>query len=142
MRLSAVRTQPISAVMTTDVVSIDLDQPLSEAYHALRGAPYHHIPVLDGDRPVGMLSSTDVLKLVYDVEGASDKMLTSMLDHQFTIEDAMTPDLVTLTETATVHDAAELLADSRIHSVLVVGVDGSMVGIVTTTDLVRFLRDL
>lgn len=142
MRLSAVRTQPISAVMTTEVVSIDLDQPLSEAYHALRGAPYHHIPVLDGDRPVGMLSSTDVLKLVYDVEGSSDKMLTSMLDHQFTIEDAMTPDLVTLTETATVHDAAELLADSRIHSVLVVGVDGSMVGIVTTTDLVRFLRDL
>lgn len=136
------RKQPISTVMTTDVVSIDLDQPLSDAYHALRGAPYHHIPVLDGDRPVGMLSSTDVLKLVYDVEGASDKMLTSMLDHQFTIEDAMTPDLVTLPETATVHDAAELLADSKRHSVLVVDVDGSLCGIVTTTDLVRYLRDL
>jgi CBS domain-containing protein len=137
-----VRKQPISTVMTTDVVSIDLDQPLSDAYHALQGAPYHHIPVMDGDRPVGMISSTDVLKLVYDVEGASDKMLTSMLDHQFTIEDAMTPDLVTLPESATVHDAAELLADGRRHSVLVVSVDGSLVGIVTTTDLVRYLRDL
>lgn len=136
------RKQPISTVMTTDVVSIDLDQPLSDAYHALRGAPYHHIPVLDGDRPVGMISSTDVLKLVYDVEGASDKMLTSMLDHQFTIEDAMTPDLVTLPESSTVHDAAELLADGKRHSVLVVGPDGSLVGIVTTTDLVRYLRDL
>ena len=136
------RQQPISNVMTTDVVSIDLDQPLSDAYHALQGAPYHHIPVLDGDRPVGMLSSTDILRLVYDVEGASDKMLTSMLDHQFTIEDAMTPDLVTLTESANVHDAAELLADSKRHSVLVVAADGSLVGIVTTTDLVRYLRDL
>lgn len=136
------RKQPISTVMTTDVVSIDLDQPLSDAYRALKGAPYHHIPVLDGDRPVGMLSSTDVLKLVYDVEGSSDKMLTSMLDHQFTIEDAMTAELVTLRESATVHDAAELLADGRRHSVLVIDADGSLVGIVTTTDLVRYLRDL
>lgn len=136
------RKQSISTVMTTDIVSIDIGQPLSDAYHALQGAPYHHIPVLDGDRPVGMISSTDVLKLVYDVEGASDKMLTSMLDHQFTIEDAMTPELVTLPESATVHDAAELLADGKRHSVLVVGVDGSLTGIVTTTDLVRYLRDL
>src|SRR5690606_6888004 len=88
-RLRCVRQQAISALMTTDIVSIDVGQPLSDAYHALKGAPYHHIPVLDGDRPVGMISSTDVLKLVYDVEGASDKVLTAMLDHQFTIEDAM-----------------------------------------------------
>ncbi len=136
------RKQPITTIMTTDVISIDRDQPLSDAYHALQGAPYHHIPVLDGDRPVGMLSSTDILKLVYDVEGASDKMLTSMLDHQFTIDDAMTPDLVTLSRSATVHDAAELLADGRRHSVLVVDDDGMLLGIVTTTDLVRYLRDL
>jgi signal-transduction protein with cAMP-binding, CBS, and nucleotidyltransferase domain len=137
-----VRTEPITSIMTTEIISIDRDQPLSDAYHALQGAGYHHIPVLENDRPVGMLSSTDVLKLVYDVEGASDKMLTSMLDHQFSIDDAMTTDLVTLTESATVHDAAELLADSRRHSVLVLAGDGSLAGIVTTTDLVRYLRDL
>ena len=136
------RKQSISTVMTTDVVSIDLDQPLSEAYRALKGAPYHHIPVLDGDRPVGMISSSVVLKLVYVVVGSSDKMLTSMLDHQFTIEDAMTPPLVTLPESATVHDAAELLSDGKRHSVLIIDTVGLLVGIVTTTDLVRYLRDL
>ena len=65
-----------------------------------------------------------------------------MLDHQFTIDDAMTAELLTLPESATVHDAAELLADSRRHSVLVLAADGSLAGIVTTTDLVRYLRDL
>jgi CBS domain-containing membrane protein len=133
---------PITTVMTSAIVSIDRDQPLSEAYQALRGASYHHIPVLDAGRPVGMLSSTDILRLVYDVDGASDKMLTSMLDHQFTIDDAMTSELSTLPETATVHDAAATLADSRRHSVLVLDDDGSIAGIVTTTDLVRYLRDL
>jgi CBS domain-containing protein len=138
----AVRKEPISDVMTTAVVSIDRDQPLSEAYHALHGAPYHHIPVLEGDRPVGMISSTDILKLVYDVEGTNDRMLTSMLDHQFTIDDAMSTELVTLDQRATVHDAAELLSDGSRHSVLVLAGDGTLAGIVTTTDLVRYLRDL
>ncbi|MDJ0768272.1 MAG: CBS domain-containing protein [Ilumatobacter sp.] len=136
------RDDPITAVMTTDVVSIDRDQPLSDVYHALQGAGFHHMPVLDGDRPVGMISGTDVLKLVYDIEGASDRMLTNMLDHQFNIDDAMSTDLVTLPDTATVHDAAVVLADGKLHSVVVVDATGAMAGIVTSTDLVRFLRDL
>ncbi len=136
------RDEPISTVMTSAIVSIDRDQPLSEAYTALRGASYHHIPVLDGGRPVGMLSSTDILRLVYDIDGSNDKMLTSMLDHQFTIDDAMSSDLTSLPETATVRDAAAALSDGARHSVLVIGVDDSLVGIVTTTDLVRYLRDL
>lgn len=135
-------SDPITTIMTTAIVSIDRDQPLSEAYLALRGASYHHIPVLENDLPVGMLSSTDILKLVYDVEGTSDLMLTSMLDHQFTIDDAMTAELVTLPTSATVHDAAEVLAGGHLHSVLVTGDDGLLAGIVTTTDLIRHLRDL
>ena len=128
--------------MTTDVVSIDRDQPLSEAYQALHGAGYHHIPVLEGDRPVGMISSTDILKLAYDVEGSDDHMLRSMLDHQFTIDDAMTPDLITLPDTANVHDAADVLSKGNLHSVVIIDGEGSLVGIVTTTDLIRYLRDL
>ena len=137
-----VKTEPITSVMTTEVISIDRDQPLSEAYQALRGAGYHHIPVLERDRPVGMISSTDILKLAYDVEGSDDRMLRSMLDHQFTIDDAMTADLVTLPDTATVHDAADVLARGSLHSVVIVDAEGALVGIVTTTDLIRYLRDL
>jgi CBS domain-containing protein len=137
-----VKQVPIIRIMTTELVSVDRDQPLSEVYHVLHGARFQHVPVLDGDTAVGVISSSDILKLVYDIEGASDKMLTSMLDHQFTIDDAMSTDLVTLPESATVHDAAEVLAEGRLHSVLVLDDAGTLVGIVTTTDLVRFLRDL
>jgi CBS domain-containing protein len=54
----------------------------------------------------------------------------------------MTDDLLTLPESATVHDAALLLADGKRHSVLVLDGEGALAGIVTTTDLVRYLRDL
>lgn len=136
------RREPITKVMTTELVSVDRSQPLSEVYHVLKGNRFHHIPVIDGETPVGMISSTDVLKLVYDIDGSDDRVLTTMLDHQFNIDDAMTTELVTLTEDATVHDAAELLAEGSIHSVLVVDAAGTLIGIVTTTDLVRYLRDL
>ena len=136
------RQVPISEIMTTNVVSVDLGQQLTDVYHALNRAEFDHVPVLDGDMPVGIISSTDVLRLVYDIDSANDQMLTMMLDHQFNIEDVMSTQLVTLPDTASVHDAAELLAEGGMHSLLVIGPAGGLVGIVTTTDLVRFLRDL
>lgn len=136
------RREPIATVMTANLVSIDCGQPMSEVYFVLKDAPFQHVPVLDNEKPVGIISSTDVLKLVYDIDGTSEQMLTTMLDHQFNLEDAMSTDLVTLPESATVHDAAEVLAEGKLHSVLVVDVAGGLVGIVTSTDLVRYLRDL
>jgi len=136
------RRESIATVMTANLVSIDCGQPMSEVYFVLKDAPFQHVPVLDHEKPVGIISSTDVLKLVYDIDGTSEQMLTTMLDHQFNLEDAMSTDLVTLPESATVHDAAEVLAEGKLHSVLVVDVAGGLVGIVTSTDLVRYLRDL
>ena len=81
-------------------------------------------------------------RLVYDIDRADDRMLTTMLDHQFNIEDVMSTHLVSLPDSASVHEAAEVLAQGGLHSVLVLDVTGALAGIVTTTDLVRFLRDL
>ncbi|MCZ7631642.1 MAG: CBS domain-containing protein [Microthrixaceae bacterium] len=131
----------ITSVMTADPVTVDRSDPISEAYAILRHAPFHHLPVLDGDEPVGLISSTDILELAYDVKGSEERNLMVFLDHQFNMDDAMTETLVSVPETATVRDAAEALADGTIHSVLVMGSEGALKGIVTTTDLVRFLLD-
>lgn len=132
---------PITKVMSTDLTTIQRGQRVSEAYEIFKGSPFHHLPVLDGDTPVGVLSSTDILRLAYDVDGFDDRALGAFLDHQFTIEDAMTRDLSSLPDTATVKEAAETLGDGAIHSVVVVGASGGVVGIVTTTDLVQFLLE-
>ncbi|MGF1598550.1 MAG: HPP family protein [Acidimicrobiales bacterium] len=132
---------PITKVMTAEPSTIQRGQPLSEAYDLLQNAPFHHLPVLDGDTPVGMLASTDILRLVYDVDATDDRTLRLMLDHQFTIDDAMSDKLTALKHDATVKDAAVALRDGTIHSVLVLDDGDELVGIVTTTDLVSFLLD-
>ncbi len=132
---------PITKVMSADPATIQRGQRISEAYEIFKSAPFHHLPVLDGATSVGVLSSTDILRLAYDVDGTDDRALEELLDHQFSIEDAMTPDPSSLPDTATVKEAAELLSDGSIHSVIVVDQSGGVVGIVTSTDLVRFLHD-
>lgn len=132
---------PITEVMTTEVLTVDTSQALSEVYDLFQARSIHHLPVVDGSKPVGMVSAGDVLRLVYDIEDPSDRMMRAMLDHQFNIEDAMTTELELLDADATVHDAADRLADGDYHSVLVVDAMGDLAGIVTSTDLIRYLRD-
>ncbi len=126
--------------MTTEPDTIERSSPISEAYTILERAPFHHLIVVEGDEPVDMVASSDVLRLVYDVDGTDAKRLRTYLDHQFTIDDAMTEDLRTLPSTATVQEAAAAMADGQTHSVVVVD-EGKLAGIVTTTDLVRYVRD-
>lgn len=135
-------TTPITDIMTPDPSTIERSEPLSQAYRLLKRAPFHHLVVVEGDQPVGIIATSDILRLVYDIDGTDDRSLRTYIDHQFTIDDGMSVDLQTLSADATVRDAAALLSDGSFHSVLVLDIDGTVAGIVTTTDLARFLRDL
>ena len=132
----------LADVMTRDPETVHLGQPLSEAYTLLQTRQYHHVPVVDGDTPVGMISSTDILKLVYDVESNDDRMLRTMLDHQFTLEDAMSTELVTVRNGESLRKVANHLSTGDNHSVVVVNDDGGLEGIITSSDLIRHLAEL
>ena len=135
-------TTPILDIMTPEPSTIERSEPLSAAYRLLQRAPFHHLVVVEGDQPVGIIATSDILRLVYDVDGTDDRSLRTYIDHQFTIDDGMSVDLQTLTTDATVRDAAALLSDGSFHSVVVLDIDGTVAGIVTTTDLARYLRDM
>lgn len=135
------KNSPITEMMTAEPTTIERSQPISEAYHILRHAKFHHLIVMDGDEVVGMLATSDILRMAYDADGSTERSLGTYLDHQFTIDDAMTGDLQTLPVTATAHNAAELFAKGGFHSVVVLEANDHLAGIVTTTDLARFVVD-
>jgi predicted transcriptional regulator len=51
---------PITKVMSAHLTTIQRGQRISEAYEIFKNAPFHHLPVLDGDAPVGVLSQRRV----------------------------------------------------------------------------------
>lgn len=129
----------ITKLMTSEPTTIERSEPISEAYHILRHAKFHHLIVIEGEEVVGMLATSDILRLAYDVDGSSERSLASYLDHQFTIDDAMTSDIQTLSTAASAKDVAKELSDGAKHSIIVLEPNGTLAGIVTSTDLARFV---
>ena len=131
----------IGELVTTDVLCVHENQQLSDVTALFRENHIHHVPVLKGKKPVGIISTQDIFKLIFDVDSTDDRMLDTLLDHSYKITDVMTSKLVILDESLTIKDAAKLLVDSSFHSVLIVDNKGDLTGIVTTTDLIRYLHD-
>lgn len=132
----------LTDVMTSDPQTAQIGQSLSEVYILLQNRNFHHVPVIDSGVPVGMISATDILKLVYDVDGHDERALRTHLDHQFTLEDAMSTELISVRTTDPLRKVVDHMADGSVHSVLVLNDNGGLEGIVTSTDLIRQLREL
>jgi len=129
----------VKEIMTSDVLSVHDSEKLSVVARIFRENPIHHVPVLKGKKPVGIISTQDIFKLIFDFDSTDTRMLDTLLDHTYNIKDVMTDKLVIFEEESTLKDAAKILSDSSLHSILIVDKKGDLTGIVTTTDLIRFL---
>jgi CBS domain-containing protein len=125
--------------MTKEVVTLDLSDPVSKARQLFEESGIHHLPVVNGGELVGLVTFTDFLRISFGEFGNQDvRSLDAVLDHTYQIKDVMNGDPVTMPSTGTVRDAAQLLSTRGFHSVPVV--DGKkLAGIVTSTDLIRYL---
>ena len=130
----------VSFLMTADdLVTVDIADNLSRARQLLSERAIHHLPVLDDGKLVGILSSTDLLRLGVGTEYLDDDTLDARLDASFKIEQVMEKSLVTLRPKDPLLRAAQLLHQESFHSLPVVDEVGELVGILTTRDLLGFM---
>ena len=54
-------TTKIAEVMTREPVTIAADKPFSDALDKMHIGQFRHVPVLDGETPIGMVSSRDAM---------------------------------------------------------------------------------
>jgi CBS domain-containing protein len=50
-------------IMTSDVISVDLDDGIDKIYDMMKKVPFRHLPVRKGDKVIGMVSSRDLMYL-------------------------------------------------------------------------------
>jgi len=134
------RNERITHIMTEAPVTVQKGQKLSDVQKAMSDGGFHHVPVLDGKKLVGILSSTDLLRVSYE-HGADPRQVGAVLDHTVSIEELMQTELVTLTESESVRDAVGHFAEGKFHSLPVVDGDGGLSGVVTTTDVLRYMQE-
>ncbi|WP_442267572.1 CBS domain-containing protein [Tenacibaculum sp. ZS6-P6] len=132
---------PVSKIMTSDLVTLNSIDDLTTAEELFKTHEIRHIPVVQGEEIIGMLSHTDLLRVSYaetaqEYETEVDIVLNSI----FTIEQVMTKNVVTVNANDTIKEVAEILSTREFHALPVVE-NNVLVGIVTTTDLIKYLLE-
>lgn len=133
---------PISQIMTTNVVTLTTKDDLVTAEETFKKNRIRHIPVVSGDAILGILSYTDLMRISFaDAIDDDEHDVDTMVYNMFSIEQVMVKDVVSVPPTATVKEVAQFLAQKEFHALPVVD-EGKLVGIVTTTDLIRYLLEM
>jgi CBS domain-containing protein len=130
---------PVSTIMTKNVVKINLTDDLTKAESLFKKHKIRHIPVVSGNKIIGMLSYTDLLRISFADAIDDDEMeIDVTVYNMFSVEQVMARNLVTVSPDATIKEVAEILASNEFHALPVC--EGELlVGIVTTTDLIKYL---
>ncbi|HVK10545.1 MAG TPA: CBS domain-containing protein [Gemmataceae bacterium] len=147
-------------VMTRNPVSIAADATVHEAVVFLTERQISAAPVIsDSGRPVGVVTEADILRHIREqaehAEPAPDAKRELRLrtgeklgDDEFEIDvpdvtrvqDIMNPVVYSVSETIQIDEVVRQLVSRRIHRVFVVDETGSLVGVITTLDLLSRLK--
>jgi CBS domain-containing protein len=138
-------------VMSSTVIGISQDAPLSQAVRLMMDNHISGLPVLDQTgRAVGVLTEGDLLQRVETgTAGKAAGWLTTIFapgrlagayvqTHGRRVSDVMTLDPITIEETTSLADVSELMRTRRVKR-LPVTRDGKVVGIISRADLVHAL---
>ncbi|HEX6217786.1 MAG TPA: CBS domain-containing protein [Sphingomicrobium sp.] len=117
----------ISQVMTTNVATVTPDQSAREAAAFMLSAEAGSIPVMEGDRLIGMITDRDIA-----VRGVAQGH-----GPETPVRELMSEGLICVRDDEEVADVASRMANAQVRRLPVVDSDDKLCGIVSLGDLSR-----
>ncbi|WP_242202275.1 CBS domain-containing protein [Aestuariivivens insulae] len=134
-----IRKAPVSTIMTEHVITLHKEDSLEKAEQIFKKHHIRHIPVVVNNVVIGMLSKTDLLRLKFaDYDENEDMDSDTYIYNVFTIEQVMHQNIVSVSSSNSIKEVAEIFATKEFHALPVVD-NNKLVGIVTTTDVIKYL---
>ena len=128
-------------IMMGSPVSLKPDDNLDLANDVIALGRIRHIPVVQDGRLVGMITERDLIgaaaNKIFGLKQASKSALLKTVR----IKDVMKKRVVTVAPDTPIKDTVHLMAEKKIGCVPVVA-DGALVGLDTTTDVLRYVESL
>lgn len=116
--------QRVEDVMTRDVETISADATIQDAAQRMEAADVGPLPVVEGDRVVGIITDHDVIA----------RAVSEGRDAHTRVRDIMTADVVSCAPGDDVREAAQRMQGTQLKRLVVVD-GGRLVGIVSLADL-------
>jgi acetoin utilization protein AcuB len=127
--------------MTTELVTVQETDTLLDATMFFVRSTFRHLPVVRGRQLVGVITERDVKQYAPSVlSGISAEDYNSIMETT-TISRVMTRSPITVRPEQSVLEAAKLLYAKRLGCLPVIQ-DNELVGIITTTDMLKVLAQI
>ena len=119
----------IDRVMTSDVECVEASQPLAQVVERLCDERISCIVVCEKQEPIGIITERDLVVVLHEVlRGESPPETAGAL---------MSSPVVTIQESATVHETMLLFEERGVRRLVVVDGAGAFSGLVTQSDMLR-----
>jgi CBS domain-containing protein len=126
------RSRPVSSIMTTNVKTVTEEETIQTVCKSMYENEIGSIVVIkrtiDGINPIGIVTERDIVRQI----GLSELFVV-----QAPIRHIMSTPLVTIEPNSPIRSAIEIMQQKNIHRLPVIDNKGIMVGIVTSTDLLK-----
>lgn len=140
-----IKDTTIKNVMTTHLITVKPDDPMSVVDHVFKLNNIHHLPVIDEtNRLVGMVSSQDYNRILHTltlfkskkIEAVNQAFLRSLL-----VKEVMTKEVVSLQPEDSIFMAMDHFRDNLFHAIPIVDLSQKLKGILSTYDLLQYAFD-
>ncbi|MGB7292199.1 MAG: CBS domain-containing protein [Thermodesulfobacteriota bacterium] len=122
----------VRKLMTSDPLTMSPDENVNDAFHLLLEHRVRQAPVIEDGKLIGIVTDRDLRTALFQTYVESD----------LTVGDVMRAGPVTISDDADIKEAARIICECKFNALPVVSTTGDLVGIITTTDILRGLLKL
>jgi CBS domain-containing protein len=135
--------QPVlRQIMTTEVAVLHEEDNLEIAERGIAGWRFRHLPVVEGNKLVGLVTERDLLRASISSLDERHALKDFNLKRYFFVREIMRTDVLTARPDTSLLDAGRAMLERKIGCLPVVEADGTLVGIVTESDFLALALDL
>lgn len=130
----------IEQIMSSNLVTVRLDDSLKKVRHLFESTQFHHLLVIEDKKLLGVISDRDLLKAISPnignlSETEKDRASLNKRAHQI-----MSRNLTTLKSSADIYDAIGIFNSSKISCIPVVDEENRPIGILSWRDIMKKLE--
>ncbi|WP_019585830.1 CBS and ACT domain-containing protein [Deinococcus apachensis] len=132
----------VSDWMTKGPITVTPDTPVMDALKILKERGFRRLPVMDGDRLVGITTRKDLKDAMPSKATTLSVWELNYLLSKLTVSEMMARPVITADESEHMEDAALRMQEYGVGGLPVLDGSGKMTGIITITDVLRAFIDI
>ncbi|MEO7494799.1 MAG: CBS domain-containing protein [Massilia sp.] len=133
-------TTSIKQIMTTRIVTVELDDKLSMVSDIFKSSKFHHLLAVEDRELIGIVSDGDLFKAISPNIGSAVETYKDTATLNKRVHQIMSRHPVVLTDEATFGDAIDLFNEKNVSCIPIVNAANRPVGIVSWRDILKHLR--